>query len=100
MKKYHKKHDNVHDIRNNYVLNIYNDENECINDMLSKPKKLAYHLSVSRDVEGDDQIGASFYAFLLLLLLFLHFDFTLIFIIGEFSKTKPKTKRKKKTKFI
>ena len=28
-------HDNVHPIRNNYALKlIYNDENECINDML------------------------------------------------------------------
>ena len=36
MQKYHKKHDNVHYINNNYVLKpIYNDENECINDSLS-----------------------------------------------------------------
>ena len=36
MQKYHKKHDDVHYINNNYVLNpFYNDENECINDTLS-----------------------------------------------------------------
>ena len=36
MQKYHKKHDNVYYITKNYVLKpIYNDENECINDMLS-----------------------------------------------------------------
>ena len=36
MQKYHKKHDKVHYINNNYVLKpIYNDENECINDLLS-----------------------------------------------------------------
>ena len=35
MQKYHKKHNNVHYINKNYVLKpIYNDENECINDML------------------------------------------------------------------
>ena len=35
-KKYHKKHDNVYYINKNYVLQpIYNDENECINDMFS-----------------------------------------------------------------
>ena len=32
-----KKHDNVHYINKNYVLQpIYNDENECINDTLSR----------------------------------------------------------------
>ena len=32
------KHDNVHYINKNYVLNpIYNDENECIKDTLSAP---------------------------------------------------------------
>ena len=37
MQKYHKKHDNVNYINKNYVLKpIYNDENECINDTLSK----------------------------------------------------------------
>ena len=36
MQKYHKKHDNVYYIKNNYVLKpIYNDENKCINDTLS-----------------------------------------------------------------
>ena len=36
MQKYHKKHNNVHYINKNYVLQlIYNDENECIDDTLS-----------------------------------------------------------------
>ena len=36
MQKYHKKHDNVYYINKNYILQpIYNDENECINDLLS-----------------------------------------------------------------
>ena len=34
--KISQKHDDVHYITKNYVLKpIYNDENECINDMLS-----------------------------------------------------------------
>ena len=37
MHKYHKKHDNLYYIDKNYVLkSIYNDENECINERLSK----------------------------------------------------------------
>ena len=37
MQKYHKKHDNVHYINKNYVLQpIYNDENKSINDTLSR----------------------------------------------------------------
>ena len=36
MQSYHKKHANVQYINKNYVLKpIYNNENECINDMLS-----------------------------------------------------------------
>ena len=41
MQKFHKKHDNMHYINKNYVLNpIYNDENECINDTLSMATRL------------------------------------------------------------
>ena len=33
--KISQKHDNVHCIRNNFVLKfVYNDRNECVNDML------------------------------------------------------------------
>ena len=40
MQKYHKKHDNVHYITKIYVLKpIYNDENKCINDTLSRDIK-------------------------------------------------------------
>ena len=45
MQKYHKKHDNVHYINKNYVLKpIYNNENKCINDTLSKTPRQIHRI--------------------------------------------------------
>ena len=45
MQNINKKHDNVHYIRKIYKLNyVYNDENKCINDMLTTSHR-AFQLS-------------------------------------------------------
>ena len=53
--KISEKDDNVHCMTKNYVLKtIYNDENECINDMLSVPKPKFYITKCIKIIEYSE----------------------------------------------